>query len=175
MRLDAADFKVRGASARDMADLDRSLAYLSQSPAAASVLQDMAAKGTTIQIVHDGQDKYSPQNNTVYWDPDAAHSVQGAKGKPPGVQSAAMGLLHEAAHATDPNYAENRATPNGQFDNDAEKHAVGVENAVAADLGEPQRADHSGRPFGSQEDPTFHTPGDMQAVLQYVLRMFARC
>ena len=175
MTIGANDFKVRGASARDMADLDRSLAYLSQSPVGAAVLQGMAAKGTTIQIVHNGEDKYTPQTNTIEWDPDAAHIVQGADGQPPGLQSAAMGLLHEAAHATDRNYAQHRNTPNAQFDNDSEKHAIGVENAVAGQLGEPQRKSHTGRAFGTPDDPVLHTPGDAQSLISLLLREYLRC
>ena len=178
------DFRVRGGTAADRAYLDASLRYLSQSPVGAAIMQKTADQGTEIRIVHDGRDQYDPQTNTIYWDPHAAHAVQDQHGKPAALQSSAMGLLHEGAHALDPDIKEGLATRNKQFGNDAEAHAIGAENAVAADLGEPQRYSHFGVAHRA-DDPTAHTPvnapaagdpsSDLDALITYLLRMFLKC
>ena len=185
MAIGADDFRVRGGSVAAWADLDDSLDYLSQSPTGAAIVQEMEDKDTTIQIVHNGQDMYDPGTNTIYWDPDAAHQVFDERGRTVGVQSPALALLHEGAHAVDPHLAEHRATPSRQFTNGAEAHAIEAENIVAADLGEPQRVSHTGLPRRT-DDPTAHTPmGEpepaalvppgLELFAEYLMRMFLRC
>src|SRR5882757_2795828 len=107
MALTALDFHVTHATADDVAALNLALSYLGNSPTASAIMQQVADMGVTINIVHDGKDQYyhDPDlGNTIDWDPNSALAVQanisgiGAVG----VQSAALGLAHEGAHATDP-------------------------------------------------------------------------
>lgn len=151
------DFTVTNATAEDKAALDLALAYLSNSPTGLAVLQQMMEKGTTINIIHDGNDGYF--QGVIDWDPHSALAVRAniSDASPVGVQSAALGLLHEAGHAIDSRPAGVQDTPVPDYDNLGEKYATDLENLVAADLGEPQRFNHSS--FGTVEeaDSTEHT------------------
>jgi len=87
-----------------------------------------------IAIIHDGEDGYSVQNNVIYWDPSSGLVVDNSSGTPVGVQSSAIGLIHEGGHATDPNIATDVNVSDAQYGNLAERYAVGVEDSVAAQL-----------------------------------------
>ncbi|CAJ0808467.1 hypothetical protein LMG19083_04711 [Ralstonia psammae] len=177
MTLTANDFRVIGATAGDIANLNAALAYLQQSPVAAAILQQMAQNGTTININARDQDTYNPPvgaprynpnfpPNSINWDPNSGQIVSDANGTILGVQSAALSLLHEAAHATDPNFNTNAITPNSQYDDNAEQYAIGQEDAVAQQLGEPQRFNHHG---GAIDDanPTDHTISNGDGTLSW--------
>jgi len=157
MRINASSFKVSGASPADMFNLNESLQYLEHSRPGAHILDEMACKHVAINIVHDGHDSYDSTTNTIDWDPNAGHAIVGSPGHPGGIQSAAVALLHEGAHSTDDRLEEHENTPDSQYTNAAERYAIAREDAVAADLGEPQRFDHEGLVF-RERNPTAHTP-----------------
>lgn len=156
--LTALDFDVTNATPEDIVALNRALAYLNKSPAGDAIMRQVADQGVTINIVHDGEDQYF--NHTIDWDPNSALAVKantpgmGAQG----VQSAALGLAHEGAHATDPRPVEVQdAERPDAYDNEGEKYAVDQENIVAVELGEPQRFNHRFEGLVQEADPTEHT------------------
>ncbi|WDD92030.1 hypothetical protein Bsp3421_002000 [Burkholderia sp. FERM BP-3421] len=154
----ADDFVVKGATAQDIADLNTSLAYLETSANALKIIQGMKANKVAIEIIHNGDDHYSPDSNTIAWDPHSALTVQdNATGQAVGVQSAALGLAHEGAHSTDPDLATHSGTLNAQYDNDAEKYAVAKEDLIATDLGETLRYNHLGFGLPNEVNPTEHS------------------
>ena len=168
MALKASDFTVTNATDSDKADLDRALSYLDKDTTgtASALMQQIASKGVTINIVHDGDDRYIEATKTINWDPKSPSTVitnpNGGStyidgvSLTVGVQSAALGLAHEAAHATDPNPLSVQNTRDPNYDTLAEKYAVGVENVIASNLGEPQRFNHGGNPVEA-DNPTEHT------------------
>lgn len=177
MTLTANDFHVINGSASDIAALNAALAYLQQSASGSAILQQMAQSGTTININAGDRDSYNPPAtspyynpnfpaNSINWDPNSAQIVFDSNGVVQGVQSAALSLLHEAAHATDPNFNTNVGTPNAQYDTNAEQYAINQENAVARDLGEVQRDSHRG---GALDDanPTDHTINNGNGTLSW--------
>jgi hypothetical protein len=176
MALTAEAFNVNSTNATpdDIAKLNLALSYLAKSETGAALMQQAADQGVTISINHVGDDSYDA--GVISWDPKSPTVVisnpSGGSTFVPGeslavgVQSAALGLVHEAAHATDPDLAIHLETPNFNYQNAAEELATLKENIVAADLGEPARYNHGGIPFvGTGPDPTEHTTvaptGDM--------------
>jgi len=130
--------------------------YLSRDDEAKNILAEIDKQKVTVNIVHDGKDLYHPGTRTVDWDPHSALAVQDEFGHVLGVQSAALGLLHEGAHATDHDLAKHAATPNTDYKNDAEAFAVAAEDRGAKILGETQRFNHFGKTL-VEVDPTEHT------------------
>jgi hypothetical protein len=160
---DASDFTVTNATAEDLDKLDQALDYLEGSDANPS--QAVADANVTIEIIHDGNDRFDPNSNTVYWDPDSALGViDSSTGMVEGVQSSALGLGHEFFHAED--YANDpigfiidASTYNSSYDNVAELTATNGEAELAEDLGEPTRDNHDGQLY-TVNDPTQHTTDD---------------
>gem|GEM_PF-3348641 len=152
----AADYTITNATAADINALNLALSYLDRSPKGNAVMQQVADKNVTINIVHDGSDSYRSSTNTINWDPNSALTVLTSGVGSVGVQSAALGLAHEGAHAIDPNLASNSATPDPQYGDLAEKYAVEQENIIASDLGEPQRFNHGGN-LVEENNSTEHT------------------
>jgi hypothetical protein len=157
MTLTADNFVVTNATSADRAALNLALSYLSKSPTAMAFLQQAADKGVIINIVHDGRDQYF--DGTIDWDPKSALAVitNTAGVGTVGVQSAALGLAHEAAHAIDPNPIAIQNTKDPIYDDLGERYAVGQENIIASDLGEPQRFNHKSGGVPTAENPTEHT------------------
>lgn len=146
----AADFKVIGGNKRDVAELNAALKYLSTSKTAAAMLAKLP-KGTRIQIIHDGNDRYSPATKTVFWDPLSGLKVTGGKG----TQSAALGLIHEIDHALGL-LKDIKPTGDG-YENTEEKRVIrGSETKIARELGEPTRTDHYGE-VETLKNSTAHT------------------
>ena len=134
---------------KDATDADRKAFaevthYLSRDPEARKIQAEIDKEKIPVQIVHDRKDQYHPDTRTIDWDPHSALVVTDEFGHALGVQSSAMGLLHEEAHATDKKFAEHQKKHNADYENDAEAHAVGVEDRAAKILGEPQRFNHYG-------------------------------
>lgn len=173
------NFQVTNATPQDAAKLKLALQYLRQSPTASGII-DAAQKpkkvpaipvipglsdGTnllTICIVHDGDDTYDRDTHTLYWDPDASMVDEntGNGYSPTGVQSAALMLLHEMAHSTDKNSHLYQDRKNTQYGKNGEQYAVGLEDQVAKELGEPTRDNHKGE-ARHEDNPTEHTnPGN---------------
>lgn len=156
MTLTAASFaSVQNATPSDIAKLNSALSYLSTSTLANDTLQQAAAAGTTIVILRPGDpdgDHISPDQKTLYWDPDSGLIVTSADGTT-GVQSSALGLLHEAFHITDPSYKDPSTIAGNKDD---ETWAVGETNIAAGQLGEPQSVNHAGTEIYAA-DPLEHT------------------
>ena len=154
----ASDFTVQNATPEDTKQLNHALAYLQQSPDAQEILKGMHEKGVKISIIHDGNDRFNSTQNTIYWDPNSALTVRpNGPGQSTGTQSPALGLIHEGAHATDPDLAKHSREHNAQYDNNAEKYAVDKENKIGATLGEPKRENHGALALPNVADSTTHT------------------
>ncbi|HEX7644445.1 MAG TPA: hypothetical protein VF472_19730 [Burkholderiaceae bacterium] len=149
---------MQNATAEDTAQLNHALEYLQQSPDAQEILKGMHDKGVKISIIHDGNDHYTDGNKTIYWDPKSALTVQpNAGGKSTGMQSPALGLIHEGAHATDPDLVKHASEANAQYENNAEKYAIDKENKIGATLGEPKRENHLAAALPNVADSTTHS------------------
>lgn len=88
-------------------------------------------------------DSYNAGTHVLHWDPYSALRTSGG-----GRQSPALGLGHEADHATEPRAALlrgwNRAVR--RYDDAEERRVIrGSEAHAARTLGEAQRYDHAGR------------------------------
>jgi hypothetical protein len=165
----SADFRLENATDSDKADLDAALNYLSQSPEGAEMIREAIENGVGINFIHDGNDKFDSDNNTINWDPRSGLEAT-MNGQVSGVQSAALGLAHEMAHANDPNaWWEKDVATNDSYANLAEAHAIkDVEDKIASELGEPTRDGHYGRTMDRMNNSTDHlvqngTVGDYYA------------
>jgi len=141
------DFNVENATSRDLADLNRALNYLDQSPTGSLAMEKLANSDTTININHVANDSYNLQTDTINWDPTAGNTLNQLNNSTllpqvNGVMSPALALAHEAVHSEDPNFIQRLNTSNPQYESDAESLAINAENKIAADLGEPQRDNH---------------------------------
>ena len=172
------NFTVTNAKDQDLKSLTSALTYLENSSTAVSTLTSLYKLVTnpeypstpfTINIIHDGNNRYLPGSNTLNWDPNAANIVYSVDSNRVltaiGVQSAALGFIHEAAHATDPHSPDYQKQTNKQYDDNGEEYAVGQEDIVAQELGsvqngynlnEPIRSNHKGNE-DIDLNPTDHT------------------
>lgn len=127
----SADFYVKGATEEDLAKLDQALRYIdSYMPYnGAPVMAQLAELGITIAINNSRENSWDSLTRVLSWDPNAALVVVDSNGDWSGVNSAATILLHEAAHATDPNFDENIMSENAAYENDAERYATNVASA----------------------------------------------
>lgn len=148
--------KLENDTPEDRQALKEALDYVSSDPTAKKIIDGMERKGVTVSIVHNGKDEYHADNDTIYWDPKAGLDVLDNQGNVVGVRSAAVSLMHEGAHATDPQFLKHNGTTNAQYDTDAELYAVNEEDKIASSLGEPVRLNHQGY-MVREIDPTIHT------------------
>lgn len=172
MTFTASDFNVNStnATAEQIAALNAALSYLQKSPTATTILQGMVEKNVTINVISnikvgDGYNK----NNTIDWLPGEALAVNDKSGVVIGIESAAVALIHEGAHATDANLAAHTAdtsTVAEGFPDASEKYAVGQANLVAAELGEVQRPNYSGG-YIDDANPTDHTITNADGTLSW--------
>ena len=114
-----------------------------------SYLQKLEDSDTVITITDtSGFHDLSYKDNNINWDPTSGLKVEG------GVQSPALGLLHEADHAlqeltNEKQFENDRNTPDQQYGNLEEKRVItGSESRAAQALGQPTRNSHGGRPVG---------------------------
>jgi len=154
----ASDFTLINSTPLDVDKLNQALSYLDQSSTARGLLDNLIATHTPIEFIHNGDNDY---DGNVKWDPTAGLMTQNTAdhGAETGAQSAAIGLIHEAAHAQDPNLINDYKTKDSQYGNAAERYAVNDENKVARDLGEPTRDNHNGDQV-KEENSTEHTTKD---------------
>lgn len=164
MPVSASNFTVTNSTPADITNLNTALSYLQSSTVGASTVQGAADNHVTINIVHDGSDGFNNQTNTVNWDPNSALGVLDTIGNAGtvGVQSAAVGLAHELTHGNDlaaspTQYATDVNTPVTSYGNKEEENAVQNEDAIAAQLGEPERYNHTDSGLPTEADPTEHT------------------
>jgi len=154
----AADFHVTGASDEDLEKLDQALAYITTYMPynGAPVISLLAELGITITINHDQQNSWNYNTRVLKWDPTTALVVLDSDRNWVGINSAATNFLHEAAHATDPNFLDNIVAENVAFENDAEAYAANVASSGALEAGEVERNNHDG-PTIAADNPTTHT------------------
>ena len=155
----ASDFNVINATPKDIDELNLALSYLDKSSTASSMLDQAKSNGVSINIIHDGGDLYRLSTNTINWDPNSGLLVKVPETDiqtTAGVQSAALGLIHEVAHALDPNLRGNASNPTDDYGNRAEQVAVEQEDKIADELGEVKRYNHGGDPIVEQNS-TEHT------------------
>jgi hypothetical protein len=155
-----------GASQQDITELNAALTYLQRSSLATNVLNFIKNNGIKIDFItptdprtYQNGNRYTIDNKTIYWDPDASTRTSGTSIANVGVLSAALLLLHEAAHAEDANLTKHYGDGNNNptYDNNAEQYAiVQYENVVAQNLGETIRANHVGL-YIPTKNPTEHT------------------
>jgi hypothetical protein len=186
------DFQVHG-TPEDASKVNQSIAYLAADPEVDNAVLASSANRAPIQIVHDGADMYNFGGNEVYWDPSSALITSGSPlahlgkengpiGYNPwavmngnttngGVQSPALGLLHELGHAfdyiIDPNgYLQRVGTPDFGYKDAEEKYDInGLVTRVARYLGEPTRTNHASIADLRVDDPTWHAlPRDLSVV-----------
>ncbi len=128
-------------------DFEAASAYLGRDSRMADVISraEHAPHELYLKIVHDGNDRFDPTLNTVFWDPRSALRTTGG-----GTQSPALGLGHELDHATvDPAIRMRGAFAyDAAYDNGEEKRVItGSEAHAARTLGEAVRHDHGGAAF----------------------------
>ncbi len=172
MTITSANFNITGVNGlpyllpQDIEALDLALKYLEGSQTAVTILNALVnmvknpeypSTPFTIQIIHTGKDIYDTFTNTLRWDPDAANIIYSGDSAI-GVDSAALGFIHEAAHATDPNPGDiNQKSTNPKiFPNASEEYAVGMEDKVAKELKEVVRLNYQGNE-DIDLNPTDHT------------------
>jgi RHS repeat-associated protein len=139
------------------------VAYLQGDSGMASTIEDLQNSSTvyTINFINDGNDRFDPSTDTVYWDP-----YSGCVSTSGGTQSAALGLGHEMDHADHPFLGGLLSRiPAGRYTNLEEWRVIFVgETTAAHTLGEPTRPDHYCQgPPGTPGTPvmpttTAHTP-----------------
>jgi hypothetical protein len=178
-QLTASSFKLTSDTLADRNDLNEAFDYLDQSPTARYVLDTAAKNGTTIDFTSNGNnDAYDSDSNKIIWDPTGAlvvhaNNVVGGLDVGPGfgpvigLDSPAIALVHEAAHASDANIAAESSQANWQFGNNSELQAVDDEDLVDQQLGEVQRFSHGGSIYNVQ-DPTEHTITNADGAMSLV-------
>jgi len=168
MSVSAADFQVANATELDRGRLEKAIQYLQQSEVGTIFLELAAEAGVRIGINSWGTDRYG-ENNTpgqtsfdhddtgmILWNPMAALQIRDNDKVIVGVQSAALGLLHEIVHAVDPGLVANFASRIPKYGFLNEFTAIQYETMVANELGEVTRENHWGVDILSL-DPTTHT------------------
>ena len=132
--------------------------YLQGDAGMAQTIEDLQNSSTvyTIDFINDGNDRFRPDTNTIYWDPySGCTSTSGT-----GTQSAALGLGHEMDHANHRYWGGFVSLiPAGRYTNGEEWRVIsGSETAAAHSLGEPTRPDHYCSDTPQMPTPTDHTP-----------------
>ncbi|MHB8462107.1 MAG: hypothetical protein ACYDA1_05640 [Vulcanimicrobiaceae bacterium] len=105
-------------------------------------LEHAPKRSYSVKIIHDGNDRFDPNSDTIYWDPTSALKTSDG-----GHQSPALGLGHEVDHAVERRCTLSRLSHLRchAFDNDEERRVIrGSETQAARYLGESVRTDHGG-------------------------------
>jgi hypothetical protein len=152
--------------------LGMALDYLQKSPVAAVFIEMASEQGLQIGMnpanannypdvtwADPGNDLFDFGTNMVIWNPySALEVIDRGTGAILGVQSAALGLLHEIVHGLDPALLSNLSErlPGTGLSNQAEFVALQYEAMVASELGELVRTNTRGNSVDS-DNPTTHT------------------
>ena len=138
--------------ARAQADYNLAKAYLRRDSTERRLFVSLESsrRRFRLSINHRGDDHFDPATNTIAWDPYSA--LRTTRG---GMQSPALGLGHEVAHAVEAPAREaslsDRVRPG--YDNAEEARVIrGSERHAARTLGEAVRFDHRGNLY------RVHTP-----------------
>jgi RHS repeat-associated protein len=123
-------------------DYVKAVNYLQNDPGMAAIIASLENSWWTYTVVLNSNAVDSAQGFTINWDPHSALDV-GC-----GMQTPALGLGHEMAHAAGPWYSVfEKIISDPQYDNAEEKRVItGPESQAAFNLGEGMRADHGGSP-----------------------------
>ena len=135
------------------------IAYLGSAPAMARVISILQNSRTDYHINFNNlnDDSFNPATNTINWDSRSGCSCSAGNG----IQSPALGLGHEMAHAAIAawlgNFLANIGLFAGDYDNWEEWRVItGAEQQAARALGEPVRMDHRCSYFPRVSTPTDH-------------------
>jgi RHS repeat-associated protein len=131
------------------------VAYLRQSAVMEGVVDTFEQGLTTIDFIHNGNDAYSHERDTLYWDPRSALETTSGD-----TQSPALGLGHEMAHANGGDNADMLKTMfDMQYENKEERRVITeYETPAARQLGEGIREDHSAKSLFNVPVPTMRNP-----------------
>jgi RHS repeat-associated protein len=142
-------------------DYGTALGYLRGDPGMEHIIGILESSTTTYRINFNNQDddSFDPSTNTINWDPRSGCSCTGGNG----IQSPALGLGHEMAHAAAPSWLgtllSNLSLFAGDYDNWEERRVItGAELNAAHTLGEPVRTDHKCSVTPRVPSPTSHSP-----------------
>lgn len=176
----SAEFTVQNSNSEMTSMLNMALEYLQKSPAAGALIElaselgiqlGMNPKNTDfypdVLMADPGTDLFDPGTHMVIWNPYSALEVKDyASGAIIGVQSAALGLLHEIVHGIDPALLSNldEKLPGTGLANQAEFVALQYESLVASELGEVTRNNVRGNGVDSDNPTTHTTPIDTGLV-----------
>lgn len=139
----------------DRAAYNKAIAYLMRDPGQRANIEKLQKSDNiyTVFIVRDGNDRFVPSEQNIYWDPNSALAVVDNSGYlTGGTQTPAMGLGHEIDHAV------GSETGTMQTGNDKvygkngkeEKRVIeGSEAAAAKTLKEGKRTNHYGVSYES--------------------------
>ena len=149
---DTPNFVIQNGTDADRQKLNAAVSYLRQSSFAAAALDSNDTVNVVI-VDTTAKDAYDPQSNTIYWDPNDGITTTDANGNATGYESSALTFFHEYDHSQDPNFYqpinEQHFFPSDTFaqlgfTDMNEVHATQETNAVADQLGQPERATYYG-------------------------------
>ncbi len=136
--------------------LVQALIYLEQSPTASWMLNEIASHNVFISLGNHRVSSVDVHDNIIFWNPKQSITVfDPLTGRPDGVQSAAIILLHEIGHIVVPGAYDLRW--DAQFDDVGERNLSVVINKAARELGEIERFDHKAASLPTTDNPTKHT------------------
>ncbi|HUY11900.1 MAG TPA: hypothetical protein VMV73_06530 [Candidatus Dormibacteraeota bacterium] len=108
-------------------------------------LEDSRTRTFTMRTEHRNNDRFDPNDDTIWWDPTSALRTTSG-----GAQSPALGLGHEVDHAVERPSRETQLSSRrvARYDTAEEERVIrGSETHAARTLGEAVRYDHDGRCF----------------------------
>jgi len=181
-------FRLAYADTADIAAFQQAANYLMMSPEGVSLLTEISTQGLNVPIVFNMpvQDEFMPLNgkngsqpyiseslnvrtpvyDAIYWNPFETTEIFTPNKTPSdiptasvGVTSAAINLIHEAAHATDSMLSANLEILMNYYDNLAEYNAVTEQNIVAGQLGEVIRPSHGHTGNINERNSTLNASG----------------
>jgi RHS repeat-associated protein len=140
-----------GSSAKFKKQFAAAIKYLNKGKVSGVFSQLQKQKATVYiqeaSVAHD--DYYDPFSKTISWDPLSALETTGSTASAPSLQSPALGLLHEGAHALGHLTGTSASAVPLPFDpyHNAEERRVitKIETPAAIKLGEGIRKDHSAK------------------------------
>jgi RHS repeat-associated protein len=161
------------ATKQDRKDFAAALKYASKDPGVRGIVNTLQQSDTVyaVTIVHNGDDAFDPNTNTVIWDPRSALATEDNDGKlNGGTQSPALGLAHELDHAVGKDQGTTAHGDDPQYGgrNGAEERRVitGSETAAAGTLHEATRTNHGGVPFESRSTTSRKPTGQGNQALR---------
>jgi RHS repeat-associated protein len=142
-------------------DYHIAIGYLQNDPGTADIINVLSNSATVyhINFNNEDNDSFNPSTNTINWDPRSGCSCSTGNG----IQSPALGLGHEMAHAAIAKWLggllTNLSLFAGDYDNWEEWRVItGAELDAARNLGEPVRTDHRCSATPKMPSPTSHSP-----------------